>query len=263
MVAADEPVRLSAGAPGEPTQTGGVVLIVNGERLPLELTVPKGPVTVEKLLPILRGFSSLFSERAWARSEAGGQPISCRAGCGACCRQPVPLSDVEAEALLGVIDRLPPERRAVVRQRLEEAGAKLQAAGLAAALRRMGESGEDSPDVRTLADQYFRLGIACPFLEDEACSIYAERPIPCRAYVVTSPAALCGDVLSRDVRTVPVLQLSPALQSLTSDPAAPRRRWTVMTLLLERTGRAPATERQTGPHWIGRLLRAVQAMTTA
>jgi len=47
-------VRLSAVTPGEAQQTGRVVLVVDGERLPLELTVPARPVTVEQLLPILR-----------------------------------------------------------------------------------------------------------------------------------------------------------------------------------------------------------------
>ena len=67
-------VRLSAGVPGEPVRNGRVVLVVGGEQLPLELSVPAGPVTVETLLPILRGLSSVFSDRAAARAEAAGRP---------------------------------------------------------------------------------------------------------------------------------------------------------------------------------------------
>ena len=40
---------------------------------------------------------------------------------------------------------------------------------------------------------YFHLGIPCPFLEEESCSIHADRPISCREYLVTSPAANCAD----------------------------------------------------------------------
>ncbi len=43
------------------------------------------------------------------------------------------------------------------------------------------------------ARRYFHLGIACPFLEDESCSIHADRPISCREYLVTSPAVNCAD----------------------------------------------------------------------
>jgi Fe-S-cluster containining protein len=242
--------------------TARLKLATGRSAIDVPVSVPSGAVPAVDVLPAIQRLQNELVAAAEREVAREGRAISCRAGCGACCRQPVPLSDVEAEALLGVIERLPDARRATVRQRLADAEARLEDAGLAAPLRRMGQSGEDSPDVRSLADRYFKLGIACPFLENEACSIYAERPIPCRAYVVTSPAALCSDVLSRDVRTVPVLQLSPALQSMTADPAAPRRRWTVMTLLLERARQPwPAAERQTGPHWIGRLLRAVQTMT--
>jgi len=136
-------VRLSAGMPGEAQRTGQVVLVVGGERLPLEFTVPARPVTVEQLLPILRGLSSLFSARGAVRSEAAGRPISCRVGCGACCRQLVPLSPSEAGALARLVDALPEPRRGQIRGRFEEALQKLDAAGL------LGRMGTRTPAERT------------------------------------------------------------------------------------------------------------------
>jgi Fe-S-cluster containining protein len=47
-----------------------------------------------------------------------------------------------------------------------------------------------------LADEYFALGIACPFLEDEACSIHPDRPSICREYMVTTPAERCNSLNS-------------------------------------------------------------------
>jgi Fe-S-cluster containining protein len=186
MAGPDEPVRLSAGVPGEAQQTGHVVLVVKGERLPLELTVPKGPVTVEALLPILRGFSSLFSERAWARSEARGRPISCRAGCGACCRQIVPVTPSEARAIARLVDAMPEPRRATIRARFDAALQKLEAADL---MSRMGTLTLEERSA--LGKAYFKQAIACPFLEDESCSIHPDRPMACREYLVTSPAENC------------------------------------------------------------------------
>ena len=43
--------------------------------------------------------------------------------------------------------------------------------------------------MRILGREYFQLGIPCPFLEEESCSIYHDRPITCREYLVTSPPA--------------------------------------------------------------------------
>ena len=177
-------VRLSACRPGEPSRNGRIVLVVGGERLPLELSVPPGPVTVETLLPILRGLSSLFSDRAAARADAAGRPISCRAGCGACCRQLVPLAPSEARALARLVDAMPEPRRTVIRQRFSAALQKLE--GL---LDRMPTGTKEERAELSLA--YFKFAIACPFLEDESCSIHPDRPMACREYLVSSPAENC------------------------------------------------------------------------
>ena len=51
---------------------------------------------------------------------------------------------------------------------------------------------------------YFQLGVACPFLEAESCSIHPDRPLVCREYQVTSPPAACAHPDSGGVRQVPV-----------------------------------------------------------
>ena len=51
---------------------------------------------------------------------------------------------------------------------------------------------------------YYTLRLPCPFLENEACSIYADRPAACRELLVTSPAELCQDIVRNPVRTIPV-----------------------------------------------------------
>jgi Fe-S-cluster containining protein len=177
---------LSAGGSNEPLRTGRVVLVVGGEQLPLELRVPGGPVTVETLLPILRGLSSLFADRAAARAEAAGRPISCRAGCAACCRHMVPLAPSEAYALARLVDALPEPRRTEIRRRFDAA---IEQAGDV-----IDRQPTDTAEERlALGHAYLDLGLACPFLEDEACSIYADRPMACREYMVSSPAENCRD----------------------------------------------------------------------
>jgi Fe-S-cluster containining protein len=192
-------VRLSAGIPGETLQTGRAVLVVNGRRLPLELAVPTRPVTVEELLPILRGLSSLFAERGAALSEADGKTIPCRAGCAACCRLLVPLAPSEARAIARLVDSMPEPRRSAIRTRFDDALAKLDAAGL---LSRMGT--RTAEERATLGKAYFQQAIACPFLEDESCSIYPDRPMACREYLVTSPAENCRTLGVDTIAKVPL-----------------------------------------------------------
>ena len=52
--------------------------------------------------------------------------------------------------------------------------------------------------------RYLGLELACPFLEDDACSIYAERPSACREYLVSSPKELCARPLTEPVQAVPI-----------------------------------------------------------
>ena len=68
-----------------------------------------------------------------------------------------------------------------------------------------GAADPDSEISRKLAYRYFDLGIPCPFLEDESCSIHEDRPLRCREYLVTSPAAMCAGVENQPVEVVPVL----------------------------------------------------------
>ncbi len=89
------------------------------------------------------------------------------------------------------MDELPEPRRTEVRGRFERARERLAEAGLLAKL----ENPEhfEEGEVRAFGLAYFHLGIPCPFLEEESCSIHADRPISCREYLVTSPAANCAD----------------------------------------------------------------------
>ena len=63
-----------------------------------------------------------------------------------------------------------------------------------------------------LSIEYFKFGIACPFLEDESCSIHPDRPMACREYLVSSPAENCRtprpdntDKLSLDAYPMPAV----------------------------------------------------------
>src|SRR5438105_2241902 len=155
---------------------------VAGERVHGQIPVPTGPTAPRELLPVFRAVAEMIVELGVAAAAERGEAVSCRAGCGACCRQLVPITPVEARVLAELIDRLPDARRAVVEGRFQAAAERLAAAGLLEKL----EHPERFPDrdLHQLGLDYFQQGIACPFLEEESCSIYEERPIACREYLV-------------------------------------------------------------------------------
>jgi len=97
---------------------------------------------------------------------------------------------------------LPEERRAEVKRRFAAGRERLLASGLLETL--AAPDGVPREQLRPLGLAYFRLGIACPFLEEESCSIYSERPIACREYMVTSPAENCASPSAERVEVVPL-----------------------------------------------------------
>jgi Fe-S-cluster containining protein len=151
---------------------------------------PTRPMATSELLPILQEFDNTLVHLAESAALRQGKRVSCCAGCGACCRQLVPISEYEARRLAQVVAALPPARRAEIQRRFEEALGTFERLGL---LARLGTADQipDEPSRAELGLAYFRAGVPCPFLEQESCSIYADRPLVCREYLVTSPAEHC------------------------------------------------------------------------
>ncbi|MEZ6060449.1 MAG: YkgJ family cysteine cluster protein [Planctomycetaceae bacterium] len=210
-------------------------LTIGGERFALDVPVPTGPASPEDLLPFLRTLAKLVTDIGQEYAAGQGRSVSCRAGCGICCRQIVPVPEFEALRLARLVDSMPEPRRSNIRERFKDATKRLREAGLYDAVD--SDHYLDAPPVLDLGPRYFRLMIACPFLEDESCSIYEDRPISCREYLVTSPAELCAEPDSNELDRVPLaIRPSTASMMLEVDQAddGPRQtRWMALTRALE------------------------------
>ena len=101
-----------------------------------------------------------------------------------------PLALPEARRIRDLVEGLPEPRRTRVKERFAAARARLADAGLLASLE--GPQTVGPRETLQHGEAYFALGVACPFLEDESCSIYEERPLICREYVVVSPPERCA-----------------------------------------------------------------------
>ena len=55
-------------------------------------------------------------------------------------------------------------------------------------------------ETQSMAKEYFKLGIACPFLEDESCSVYPFRPLICREYLVISSPDHCATLAEKHIK---------------------------------------------------------------
>jgi Fe-S-cluster containining protein len=179
-------------------------LKIEGEAVTVSAPLPESQMRLDQALPLLQQIDNVVVDRAVSKSEAAGRPISCCRGCSACCRaQPVPITPPEAYALSRLVDRLPEPRQTEVRASFADRVQRLQEAGLASVyLDRDPDLSQE--EARTVAREYFGLGLVCPFLEEDACGIYQERPFVCRQYLVTSPAILCENPFDNAVDVLPV-----------------------------------------------------------
>ncbi|HEC16850.1 MAG TPA: YkgJ family cysteine cluster protein [Sedimenticola sp.] len=209
-----------------------IELKIGGRRLRLEGAVPAGPLSMADLLPLIQRLADAVGEVAAQEVEARGKKIACRAGCGACCRQLVPVSEPEALYLSQRVDAMPAERRDRIRGRFARGLEELDRRGMLEALR--GAAGvRDREARRAFGEAYFRLGIPCPFLEDESCGIHPHRPISCREYLVTSSPADCADPVGRRVETVTLpRRVSSILYRFGDGAGGDSARWLPMILAL-------------------------------
>jgi Fe-S-cluster containining protein len=174
-------------------------LRVLGQTRQVEGQVPAGQVRPDEVLPLLRAIDNAAIDQAEEQSAAAGRPVTCCRGCSACCRsQPVPITPAEAYAIALLVERLPEPRQSEVKAAFADRVSRLQAAGLAADYLQR-EADVSMEEARSVARRYFSLGLVCPFLENDACGIYHERPFVCRQYLVSSPPALCSNPFENKV----------------------------------------------------------------
>jgi Fe-S-cluster containining protein len=219
-------------------------------RLQFAATVPTASVSPGAILPVLHAISGAVETEARTKLEREGKQISCRQGCGVCCRQVVPISEIEARHLAQLVDEFPEPRRSEIRARFAAVVDRLDQVGLLETLRHP-ERLADSDRV-TLGLKYFWLGIPCPFLESESCSIHSDRPLACREYLVTTPAENCANPGEENIERVKLpVRLSTILRRFDNPSADATTPWVPLVLALELAATRPdLSSRRPGPEWM-------------
>lgn len=243
---------------GEQWVTGKIGFDLNGVPLEFEVTVPAAPVKPQRMLPIFQQITSAFADGAAEACESQGQPISCKAGCGACCRQPVPISEAEVYRLAELVEAMEEPRRSEIKRRFAAATEHFNSTGwydrFADHIRRAAELTveEGYPEGMALVREYFAAGVACPFLENESCSIHPDRPASCREYLVTSPAENCAELSPTNIRRVELaMKPSKTLQRLGSKGDMDAIGFPVLSRALELAERFPERfDEKPGPEWL-------------
>ncbi len=180
--------------------SGNVTLSYNGIPIEMQMNVPATPVKARRMLPIFQQMTGSFVNLSVQAAEEAGRAVSCKKGCGACCRQGVPLAEIEAYQIAGLVENLPEPRRTEIKRKFADGCQQLYENGW---FERLDNYANISNEERVqVIKDYFYEGIACPFLEEESCSIHADRPLACREYLVTSAAEHCRRPSVETIRMV-------------------------------------------------------------
>lgn len=186
------------------------VMKIAGYPVETEMTVPAGPVKPHRMLPVFHQMTNAFVAMGAREAESRGETVSCKAGCGACCRQPVPLAEVEVYQIAELVAAMPEPRQSEIRRRFADGANHFQRYKWFEAMKKCadrapGKSAEAvMNEIEHLVNVYFQESVACPFLEDESCTIHEVRPVACREYLVTSPAENCSRPTTATVKKVAI-----------------------------------------------------------
>lgn len=188
--------------------------------LKASVSVPSGFIPITDIIPLMRSLGEQAHQLAIDHTTQTGATISCQKGCAAFCRMMIPVSPPETFALMTVVDTLPPLKKALLLERFQSAQRTLREGGLEEGLQRLAFSDDQVTDeeLEPLNRAYYGLRIPCPFLEDEVCSIYEQRPSACRELLVTSPSELCQDLIRNPVQLIPApFRIGTVLSKLWAD----------------------------------------------
>ncbi len=211
-----------------------LVLRIDGEAVSISAPQPPANARLDELLPAQREIDNAAIGHAVRKAEATGKQVRCAKGCSTCCRaQPVPVTPPEAYALLRLVEALPASRRNDIEARFADRAQRLHDAGLAASL--LDQPPDlDAEGARGIAHAYFKLGLVCPFLDDDACSIHPQRPFVCRQYLVSSDPALCADPFANRADVIPMPLRAATAELAIAETAYGRPQHTVpLTLALD------------------------------
>jgi Fe-S-cluster containining protein len=183
------------------TERFEIALNTSAGQITTAVAVPTGFVPVTAIVPLIRRLGEEAQALEVARSVEAGQPPSCHKGCAACCRQLVPLSAPEAFALGEWVRSCSTEQQGRIAARFAEAKSRLLSQGLWQRLSELCNAPEQPNDeaLEVVNREYYALRLPCPFLEEEACTIYEARPAACRELLVSSPPERCDDLINNRV----------------------------------------------------------------
>jgi len=130
-----------------------------------------------------------------AAETPGAAEVACAPGCAACCSYLVDTVSSEGTLIAASIENSPPAYKAIILSRLQDWEYEFERWSRSHPMPQRSDGQEHAHDLWRGRWQARR--IACPFLnlDDNTCSIYADRPATCRGHhACYAPPDLAGEI---------------------------------------------------------------------
>jgi Fe-S-cluster containining protein len=243
----------------------GLELDILGINLNFHIEVCKERAKLADIVPLARKLSDRITEIVLRRISSSGDSIPCRKGCSACCKRClVPMSVPEAFRFKEEIIAEPASRRESVWETCLQAARLILSQRPPESLIYQTDTASplQSADMGPISDWYTSLNLACPFLYNNVCGIYEQRPLACREHFIKGSSMACrGQGGVAEVIEMPV-QLPNVLGRLASDLEGKEMESVILPLALVWCQENPGRDERTWPAeiMVRRFVEIVESM---
>ncbi|MHC4395146.1 MAG: YkgJ family cysteine cluster protein [Planctomycetota bacterium] len=194
-------------------------LDIFGKPLHVCIGAENKPAKLSDLVPSARFLSAEIISLIKQHIINNGDTIACRANCSACCRYLIPLSIPEVIRLTEEVTVMAEwERRFVNESSLFTARCILELTPKYSFEKFTNTGLETGFRPKEVSDWYSRMNLPCPFLLNNLCTIYEQRPIACCEHLVIGSASNCRNNSTNHAQPVQMpISILTALAQLTSE----------------------------------------------
>ncbi len=187
------PIILLDGSVSDSSDIDTVELRIDvfGESLQARIGIRDRSAGLTEMVPMARALSDRIVNAVEKQLSANGKAISCCKGCFHCCYYIVPVLSAEAFLIRDEVMALSPAERKPILQNFLNAIERINSFKKTAGDSKDADKDSIKGCLENISQWYRELNIACPFLADNACSMYEQRPLICRECLTTSSPVTC------------------------------------------------------------------------
>jgi len=187
------------------------------------------------IVPLARTICSKITTVVLKSIHRNEGQIPCNKGCSTCCKRClIPLSVPEAFRLNDEIEKAPIDKsHSIWKDCLNASRHLLTQNTTKKFINQLSVSATHKPaSLNHISDWYSSLKLACPFLHQDICTIYEQRPLACREHFIISSTGGCNNEnCFAEVLDIPI-RVSNALGQLASDLEGTDEEAVILPLIL-------------------------------